>query len=121
MVLDADWILEKEIDNNKALCLDGTFLGNVARYVNHCCWDATSSMLPSQLKMIHNTIIMYVPTSHLSCTKTCVVIGNVKCEFWIDYVACSVLHHTRCTNHGRVDIGSSFLTVPSMSSCSCCC
>jgi hypothetical protein len=37
VVLDADWDLEKEIDDSRALCLDGTFLGNVARYINHRC------------------------------------------------------------------------------------
>jgi SET domain-containing protein len=61
MVIGVDWNLEKEIDDSKALCLDGTFLGNVARYVNHRYWDATSSMYPSQLKMTHDTTITYIP------------------------------------------------------------
>ena len=46
MVLDADWDLEKEIEDNKALCLDGTFLGNIVRYVNHCCSDANLINVP---------------------------------------------------------------------------
>lgn len=33
--LDADWATEKILDDNSALCLDSTFFGNVARFLNH--------------------------------------------------------------------------------------
>jgi hypothetical protein len=46
VVLDADWDLEKGIEDSKALCLDGTFLGNIVHYVNHRCWDANLIDIP---------------------------------------------------------------------------
>lgn len=50
VVLDADWHLEKEIDDSRALCLDGTFLGNVTRYINHRCWDANLVDVPVSIE-----------------------------------------------------------------------
>ena len=33
--LDADWCSEQILKDEEALCLDGTFYGNVARFINH--------------------------------------------------------------------------------------
>lgn len=33
--LDADWGTEGVLNDEEALCLDGTFYGNVARFMNH--------------------------------------------------------------------------------------
>ena len=35
LVLDADWGSSGVLKDEKALCLDATFYGNVARFVNH--------------------------------------------------------------------------------------
>lgn len=32
---DADWVTEAKLDDNTALCLDSTYFGNVARFLNH--------------------------------------------------------------------------------------
>jgi hypothetical protein len=50
VVLDADWNLEKEINDSKALCLDGIFLGNVACYINHHYWDANLIDVPVSIE-----------------------------------------------------------------------
>lgn len=35
VTLDADWGTEKLLEDETALCLDATFFGNVARFLNH--------------------------------------------------------------------------------------
>lgn len=35
VLLDADWGAEKVLKDEEALCLDATFYGNVARFINH--------------------------------------------------------------------------------------
>ena len=35
IILDADWGSEAVLKDEDALCLDGTFYGNVARFINH--------------------------------------------------------------------------------------
>ena len=35
VLLDADWCTEGVLKDEEALCLDATFYGNVARFVNH--------------------------------------------------------------------------------------
>ncbi|CAN6232493.1 unnamed protein product [Urochloa humidicola] len=37
--LNADWGTEGVLKDEEALCLDGTFYGNVARFINHRCFD----------------------------------------------------------------------------------
>ncbi|CAL5020855.1 unnamed protein product [Urochloa decumbens] len=39
VVLDHDWGTEGVLKDEEALCLDGTFYGNVARFINHRCFD----------------------------------------------------------------------------------
>ncbi|XP_071690171.1 probable inactive histone-lysine N-methyltransferase SUVR2 [Rutidosis leptorrhynchoides] len=40
VLLDAEWGDENDIKDEKALCLDATYYGNVARFINHRCFDA---------------------------------------------------------------------------------
>ena len=35
VLLDADWGSEGVLKDEEALCLDGTFYGNIARFINH--------------------------------------------------------------------------------------
>lgn len=35
VLLDADWAAECELKDEEALCLDATYYGNVARFINH--------------------------------------------------------------------------------------
>lgn len=37
VTLDADWASECGLKDEEALCLDGTFYGNIARFINHRC------------------------------------------------------------------------------------
>ena len=37
VLLDAGWCSERVLKDEEALCLDGTFYGNVGRFINHRC------------------------------------------------------------------------------------
>ncbi|XP_010475044.1 PREDICTED: probable inactive histone-lysine N-methyltransferase SUVR1 [Camelina sativa] len=46
VILDAHWGSEEWLENDKALCLDGTCYGNIARFLNHRCLDANLIEIP---------------------------------------------------------------------------
>ncbi|KAL4558624.1 hypothetical protein LXL04_036825 [Taraxacum kok-saghyz] len=48
--LDADWGAESELKDEEALCLDATYYGNVARFINHRCWDSTLVEIPVEVE-----------------------------------------------------------------------
>ncbi|GAB2235698.1 hypothetical protein Drorol1_Dr00026134 [Drosera rotundifolia] len=50
VLLDADWASESILKDEEALCLDATFYGNVARFINHRCEDATLVEVPVQVE-----------------------------------------------------------------------
>ncbi|KAL6899423.1 hypothetical protein ACP4OV_006081 [Aristida adscensionis] len=50
VVLDADWGSENILKDEEALCLDATFYGNVARFINHRCFDANIIDIPVEIE-----------------------------------------------------------------------
>ncbi|XP_077228145.1 putative inactive histone-lysine N-methyltransferase SUVR2 isoform X2 [Tasmannia lanceolata] len=50
VLLDADWGSEKVLKDEEALCLDATFYGNVARFINHRCFDANLVEIPVEVE-----------------------------------------------------------------------
>ncbi|XP_010549653.1 PREDICTED: histone-lysine N-methyltransferase SUVR4 isoform X2 [Tarenaya hassleriana] len=50
VTLDADWGSEKELKDEEALCLDATLCGNVARFINHRCNDASMIDIPVEIE-----------------------------------------------------------------------
>ncbi|XVF28534.1 hypothetical protein REPUB_Repub15cG0038000 [Reevesia pubescens] len=48
--LDAQWFAEDIIKDEKALYLDSTFYGNVARFINHRCSDANLIGIPVEVE-----------------------------------------------------------------------
>ncbi|BFI30877.1 protein MpSUVR1 [Marchantia polymorpha subsp. ruderalis] len=46
ILLDGDWCSEKGLKDEEALCLDATNFGNVARFINHRCFDANLIDMP---------------------------------------------------------------------------
>ncbi|XP_050381863.1 histone-lysine N-methyltransferase SUVR4 [Argentina anserina] len=50
VTLDADWGSEQGLSDDDALCLDATFHGNVARFINHRCFDANLVDIPVQVE-----------------------------------------------------------------------
>ncbi|WCJ43765.1 Histone-lysine N-methyltransferase SUVR4 [Euphorbia peplus] len=50
VTLDADWGSEKLLEDNEALCLDATFCGNVARFINHRCNDGNLIDIPVEVE-----------------------------------------------------------------------
>ncbi|XP_024439503.1 histone-lysine N-methyltransferase SUVR4 isoform X4 [Populus trichocarpa] len=50
VTLDADWGSEKVLRDEEALCLDATFSGNVARFINHRCHDGNLIDIPVEVE-----------------------------------------------------------------------
>lgn len=50
VLLDADWGSEGVLKDEEALCLDATFYGNVARFINHRCCDANLIEIPVEVE-----------------------------------------------------------------------
>ncbi|KAK2638044.1 hypothetical protein Ddye_025839 [Dipteronia dyeriana] len=50
VTLDADWGSERILKDEEALCLDATFSGNVARFINHRCFDANLTDIPVEVE-----------------------------------------------------------------------
>ncbi|GAB2272439.1 hypothetical protein Dimus_007265 [Dionaea muscipula] len=50
VLLDADWASESILKDEEALCLDATFYGNVARFINHRCEDANLLEIPVEVE-----------------------------------------------------------------------
>ncbi|KAF8388284.1 hypothetical protein HHK36_026950 [Tetracentron sinense] len=48
--LDADWDSEEVLKDEEALCLDATYYGNVARFINHRCFDANLVEIPVEVE-----------------------------------------------------------------------
>ncbi|XP_059630393.1 histone-lysine N-methyltransferase SUVR4-like [Cornus florida] len=50
VLLDADWGSEGVLKDEEALCLDATSYGNVARFINHRCFDANLVEIPVEVE-----------------------------------------------------------------------
>ncbi|KAK3003135.1 hypothetical protein RJ639_017950 [Escallonia herrerae] len=50
VLLDADWGSEGILKDEDALCLDATYYGNVARFINHRCCDANMIEIPVEVE-----------------------------------------------------------------------
>ncbi|RZC78062.1 hypothetical protein C5167_002242 [Papaver somniferum] len=50
VLLDADWGSEAVLKDDELLCLDATYYGNVARFVNHRCFDANLIDIPIEIE-----------------------------------------------------------------------
>ncbi|CAN4093185.1 unnamed protein product [Withania somnifera] len=50
ILLDADWGSKGVLKDEDALCLDATFFGNVARFINHRCFDSNLVEIPIEIE-----------------------------------------------------------------------
>ncbi|KAL5712021.1 [histone H3]-lysine(4) N-trimethyltransferase [Ranunculus cassubicifolius] len=50
VLLDADWYAEDRLEDEEALCLDGTRFGNIARFINHRCFDGNLIEIPVEIE-----------------------------------------------------------------------
>ncbi|GLU03718.1 hypothetical protein SLE2022_209040 [Rubroshorea leprosula] len=50
VLLDAYWGLKGALGDEEALCLDATFYGNAARFINHRCLDANLIEIPVEVE-----------------------------------------------------------------------
>ncbi|KAK4441560.1 putative inactive histone-lysine N-methyltransferase SUVR2 [Sesamum alatum] len=54
VLLDADWGAERVLKDEEALCLDATYYGNVARFINHRCYDSNLMEIPVEVETPHH-------------------------------------------------------------------
>ncbi|KAK6143969.1 hypothetical protein DH2020_020789 [Rehmannia glutinosa] len=54
VLLDADWDAEGALKDEEALCLDATYYGNVARFINHRCYDSNLVNIPVKVEIPDN-------------------------------------------------------------------
>ncbi|XP_031112413.1 probable inactive histone-lysine N-methyltransferase SUVR2 isoform X1 [Ipomoea triloba] len=50
VLLDADWGSGGVLKDEEALCLDATYYGNVARFINHRCFDSNLVEIPVEIE-----------------------------------------------------------------------
>ncbi|GAB2277238.1 hypothetical protein Dimus_011945 [Dionaea muscipula] len=50
--LDADWGSESILQDEELLCLDATYYGNVARFINHRCCDSNLIEIPVEVETL---------------------------------------------------------------------
>ncbi|KAL7151642.1 hypothetical protein ABFS83_04G045400 [Erythranthe nasuta] len=50
VLLDADWCAEGVLKDEEALCLDATYYGNLARFINHRCFDSNLVEIPVEVE-----------------------------------------------------------------------
>ncbi|XP_051141998.1 probable inactive histone-lysine N-methyltransferase SUVR2 [Andrographis paniculata] len=50
VLLDAHWSAKEVLKDEEALCLDATYYGNVARFINHRCFDASLVEIPVEVE-----------------------------------------------------------------------
>jgi len=56
MHLDANWAFEIIVSDDQALCLDRQYFGNISRFLNHWCKDASLIDMPTKT---YNQITWY--------------------------------------------------------------
>jgi len=56
MHLDANWGFKTSINDDQALSLDGQYFGNISRFLNHGCEDASLIDMPIKT---NNYIMQY--------------------------------------------------------------
>ncbi|XP_011083058.1 probable inactive histone-lysine N-methyltransferase SUVR2 [Sesamum indicum] len=54
VLLDADWGAERVLKDEETLCLDATYYGNVARFINHRCYDSNLVEIPVEVETPHH-------------------------------------------------------------------
>ncbi|KAG5588254.1 hypothetical protein H5410_048688 [Solanum commersonii] len=50
VLLDADWGSEGVLKDEEALCLDATYYGNIARFINHRCYEGNLIEIPVEVE-----------------------------------------------------------------------
>uniref|UniRef100_A0A7N0ZSG1 SET domain-containing protein n=1 Tax=Kalanchoe fedtschenkoi TaxID=63787 RepID=A0A7N0ZSG1_KALFE len=50
VLLDAIWGFDKNLKDDRTLCLDGTIYGNIARFINHRCSDSNLIDIPVEVE-----------------------------------------------------------------------
>ncbi|KAF2287573.1 hypothetical protein GH714_001358 [Hevea brasiliensis] len=107
VTLDADWGSERILRDEEALCLDATFSGNVARFINHRCGEANLIDIPVEVETpdrhyYHVRIIVaLVAHTHIAL----MLHGNENFqELSCDPNAACIFYNKRSERIGRTDL-----------------
>ncbi|CAM8987959.1 unnamed protein product [Rhodiola kirilowii] len=99
MLLDAGWASSKELTDDKALCLDASVYGNVARFINHRCTDANLVAIPIRVETpghLYHRVAFFT-------SKKVSALEELTRDYGIDFA-----DSDHCTKPFRCRCGSSF-------------
>ncbi|OEL28761.1 Histone-lysine N-methyltransferase SUVR4, partial [Dichanthelium oligosanthes] len=92
VLLNADWGTEGLLKDEEALCLDGTFYGNVARFINHRCFDSNIIDIPVEIETPdhHYYHVAFFTTREVEAFEELTWVGGKK--MWNDQFIPSMLN-----------------------------
>ncbi|PNT69085.1 probable inactive histone-lysine N-methyltransferase SUVR2 isoform X3 [Brachypodium distachyon] len=64
VLLDADWVTESVLEDDHALCLDATFYGNVARFINHRTMELIFTMSTTLSRLSNVSVGANIAATH---------------------------------------------------------
>ncbi|KAK6161211.1 hypothetical protein DH2020_004592 [Rehmannia glutinosa] len=92
VLLDADWNSEDVVKDEEALCLDASVYGNIARFINHRCFDANLVGIPVEVE---------TPDHHyyhlaLFTTRKVNALEEITWDYGIDFNDCHPVKAFQC-------------------------
>ncbi|XP_027182061.1 histone-lysine N-methyltransferase SUVR4-like [Coffea eugenioides] len=108
VLVDAGWSTKRVLKDEETLCLDATFYGNVARFINHSCDNANLVGIPVEVKTpghhyYHNLlIILNLPLAFFTSRKVD-ALEELTRDYGIDFS-----DHTHLVKAFRCCCGSQF-------------
>uniref|UniRef100_A0A2P2MMV9 Histone-lysine N-methyltransferase SUVR2 isoform X1 n=1 Tax=Rhizophora mucronata TaxID=61149 RepID=A0A2P2MMV9_RHIMU len=113
VLLDSYWWLKGDINEEEALCLDATFYGNVARFINHRCLDANLIEIPVKIETpAHHYYRVWILVLYWSSYFQTLLpdilesfLKKINVLHLINFYAACLLHHKRSECIGRANLG----------------
>ncbi|KAF3335842.1 Histone-lysine N-methyltransferase SUVR4 [Carex littledalei] len=109
--LDADWVPRSGLKDEEAFCLDTAFYGNIARFINHRCYDANLVEVPVEIETPDH---LYYHLALFSSRKI-EPLEELTWDYGIDFKETEILNRSfkcmcgskycRDTNHSRKNKG----------------
>ncbi|KAK6161109.1 hypothetical protein DH2020_004490 [Rehmannia glutinosa] len=92
VLLDADWNSEGVVKDEEALCLDASVYGNIARFINHRCFDANLVGIPVEVETPdhHYYHLAFFTTREVSALE------EITWDYGIDFNDCHPVKAFQC-------------------------
>ncbi|KAK6161219.1 hypothetical protein DH2020_004600 [Rehmannia glutinosa] len=92
VLLDADWNSEGVVKDEEALCLDASVYGNIARFINHRCFDANLVGIPVEVESPdhHYYHLAFFTTREVSALE------EITWDYGIDFNDCHPVKAFQC-------------------------